>query len=629
MQPTLMSRPTTILIADDDPHARYVVQTLLAQDQYALLTAENGAQAMRMAVEQVPDLILLDVMMPILDGFEVCRQIREHPTLREIPVLLITSLGDHESRVRGLSIGADGFIVKPFDNAELLAQVRTIARLNRYRRLLAEQARFQRLIELSPEGIAIIDGDSRLLLVNPALVTLLGAISAEELLGQRLATFIAPAAMDRYYGVMSSLTDYGHQTARCELVLTRLDDNQVPVEMNFGRFSDDGAAYAQIIIHDITERKRAEAQIQRQISQLTSLHAIGVAITASLELNVTLDVLLDRLIEQLNVDAASVLLLNRNLSLLELAASRGLPIDVPAIIQTDDGLAGMAFLSHRPVAFTSFDSATQNNPRDQALASVFASYFAVPLLARGEVKGVLEIMNRTPLAPDQNWWVFLKALAMQAAIAIDTAALFEQLQRAHAELKHSYDATIEGWSRALDLRDHETEGHSERVTELSLQLARKLNVSAEDLDHIRRGALLHDIGKMGVPDRILLKPGPLNAEEWIIMRQHPMHAFQWLAPIPFLRPALAIPYAHHERWDGSGYPRGLHGEQIPLAARIFAVIDVWDALRSNRPYRNAWSEEQVITYLRSLAGTHFDPKIIIAFLEMIGDHTLLLPPGNT
>ncbi|NWG21181.1 MAG: HD-GYP domain-containing protein [Chloroflexi bacterium] len=174
-----------------------------------------------------------------------------------------------------------------------------------------------------------------------------------------------------------------------------------------------------------------------------------------------------------------------------------------------------------------------------------------------------------------------------------------------------------------------TEGHSERVTELTLQLARRLQVPAEELDHIRRGALLHDIGKMGIPDHILLKPGPLSVDEWAIMREHPVHAFRWLAPIPFLRPALAIPYAHHERWDGSGYPRGLHGDQIPLAARIFAVVDVWDALRSSRPYRAAWSEEQTIAYLSSLAGTHFDPQIVETFLAMLASRSAPDQSGGT
>ncbi len=187
----------------------------------------------------------------------------------------------------------------------------------------------------------------------------------------------------------------------------------------------------------------------------------------------------------------------------------------------------------------------------------------------------------------------------------------------NSELIHAYDATIEGWSRALDLRDHETEGHSRRVTEMTLRLARAAGIPEDQIIHVRRGALLHDIGKMGVPDRILLKPGPLDDDEWAIMRRHPGLAREMLAPAKFLHPALDIPYCHHEKWNGTGYPQGLRGEEIPLAARLFALVDVWDALTSDRPYRRAWPRERVMDHLRSLAGTHFDPNVVAMFLSLL------------
>lgn len=190
------------------------------------------------------------------------------------------------------------------------------------------------------------------------------------------------------------------------------------------------------------------------------------------------------------------------------------------------------------------------------------------------------------------------------------------LQSMNIELERSYDATLNGWISALDLRDHETEGHSWRVTELSVQLARHMNMSEQEIVHLRRGALLHDIGKMGIPDSVLLKPGPLTEPEWDVMRRHPKYAYDWLSSIEFLRPALDIPYCHHEKWDGSGYPRGLKGEEIPLAARIFAVVDVWDALRSDRPYRPALPESSTRRYIMSHSGKHFDPAVVEAFLSM-------------
>jgi putative nucleotidyltransferase with HDIG domain len=198
---------------------------------------------------------------------------------------------------------------------------------------------------------------------------------------------------------------------------------------------------------------------------------------------------------------------------------------------------------------------------------------------------------------------------------LDNAQMVESLQKSTNELRAAYEATLEGWARALELRDKETEGHAQRVTSLTLALARRLGVPEERLPHIRRGALLHDIGKIGVPDHILKKPGPLDEEEWEIMRQHPLWAYEMLKDIPYLQPALAIPLFHHERWDGSGYPSGLVGTAIPLAARIFAVVDVYDALTSDRPYRSAWSREKALAYLKEQRGKLFDPRVVDAFLE--------------
>ena len=193
----------------------------------------------------------------------------------------------------------------------------------------------------------------------------------------------------------------------------------------------------------------------------------------------------------------------------------------------------------------------------------------------------------------------------------------EALQQAHNQLSDAYERTIEGWVRALDLRDRETEGHTQRVTEITVRVAAQLGFSEEELSHIKRGALLHDMGKIAIPDEILQKPGPLNEAEWERMRQHPQYAYDMLAPIEYLRPALDIPYYHHERWDGSGYPHGWKGEKIPLSARLFAIVDVWDALRSDRPYRKAIPRDQVIDYIKENSNLLFDPKLVEHFLKFV------------
>jgi putative nucleotidyltransferase with HDIG domain len=239
----------------------------------------------------------------------------------------------------------------------------------------------------------------------------------------------------------------------------------------------------------------------------------------------------------------------------------------------------------------------------------------VPLFAQDQLIGFLWMGRKTEIAESEVR--LFASVADIAANAIHRATLHEQTQKNADDLVHAYDSTLEGWAHALELRDQETEGHTRRVVQMTVELARTMGIDEAELEHIRRGALLHDIGKMGIPDAILRKPGALDESEWEIMRQHPEYAYKLLEPIEYLRPALDIPYFHHERWDGTGYPHGLKGKDIPLAARIFAIVDVWDALRSDRPYRAAWTKEKVLGYVKDLTGKHFDPAVVDAFMEIV------------
>jgi len=328
----------------------------------------------------------------------------------------------------------------------------------------------------------------------------------------------------------------------------------------------------------------------RRLENLQALRAIDVAIASNHDLRQTLEVLLDQITKQLMVDAVVILLLDETKQQLAYGAGRGfytLTLRYTRL-RIGEGIAGRAAQQRQIINIRDLSTDPQTLIRAASLAKEgFVSYYAAPLITKGQLKGVLEIFHRSFLDPDEEWLNFLEALAGQAAIAIENTTLLEDLLRSHDELSQAYDSTIEGWSHALDLRDKETEGHTRRVTDLTLELARVFGFSDEELVHVRRGGLLHDIGKMGVPDKILLKEGALTAEEWVIMRQHPVFAHELLLPIDYLRPSLDIPYGHHEKWDGTGYPRGLKGEEIPLIARIFAVVDVWDALTSDRPYRAA------------------------------------------
>jgi PAS domain S-box-containing protein len=362
----------------------------------------------------------------------------------------------------------------------------------------------------------------------------------------------------------------------------------------------------------------------RQLDQLQALHNIDQAIAASMDLRITLNVLLEHVLTQLKVDAASVLLLNPHLQTLEYAAGRGFHTNTlqQTRLRLNEGYAGRAALERKLVHIPDLRVRKTDFLRSPFFsAEGFVAYYSIPLIAKGQVKGVLEVFHRAPLDGDSAWLNFFEMLAGQAAIAIDNAQLFDYLQRSNMDLALAYDATIEGWSHALDLRDRETEGHTLRVTETTERLARAMGMSEEQIVHIHRGALLHDIGKMGVPDGILLKPDKLTDEEWVLMRKHPQFAFDLLAPITYLKPALDIPYCHHEKWDGTGYPRGLKGEQIPLTARLFAVVDVWDALRSDRPYREAWPEEKVLEHIKAGSGTHFDPKAVELFFRVVSEKT--------
>ncbi len=870
----------SILIVDDNPANLSVIVEYLAAQRFQVRVARDGEAGLQSALLSPPDLVLLDVMLPGIDGFETCRRLKADARTREIPVIFMTILTSVEDKVRGLQVGGVDYITKPFQAEEVLARVRTHLTLHTLHQQLAarnvqlgleisDRKRAEDALQKAHDGLELrveertaeVRQANRMLRIlsecNQAVVRALGEPALlQEIcriivdLGGYPLVFVGYAEEDEVRSVRP-VVQIGFQEGYLEaLGMTWAETDgetgpagaairtgtpcivrDIPADQDFARPREGAArrgaasaiavplesggrvfgalsvlttqagafdpgevsllselasdlAFGIVSLWERTERWRAEEETRRRLGELEAVHristvlrsaqelasmlptlldellavigsdagciwlydpesdelsgsvargwltdvsralvrpgqgivgsvfstgkpqlsreltlesvlegapggwggacvpirtaerivgvlliavrwsrvvtedeerllttlaeiagnsihrmrlhletdqhlqrlnalrAIDAATTGSLDLHITLDVVLDQVLGQLRADAADVLLFNDSTRALDYATGKGFRGSWPRrpIQRVGESLAGRIVLERAPVyVHGPAEAGPDWNGFGQQADEGFVAYFGVPLIAKGQVKGVLEVFHRTPLRPRPEWLGFLGTLAARAAIAIENITLFEALKRSNQELTVAYDATLEGWSRALELRDQGTEGHTRRVAELTVRLAAIMGMADAERVHARRGALLHDIGKMGIPDSILQKPGPLSAEEWEIMRRHPLYAFEMLHPIPYLRPALDIPMRHHEKWDGTGYPSGLEGERIPLAARVFAVVDVWDAVTCDRPYRKAWEKGAAVEYIRSLAGTHFDPLAVEAFLNLIAE----------
>ncbi len=393
-------------------------------------------------------------------------------------------------------------------------------------------------------------------------------------------------------------------------------------ERPFARNSDGSLMQKFGIALDITAHKRAEEQIQQQLKHLHALRMIDIAINSSFDLRVILNIVLQYIASHLAADAGAVLLLQHQMQTMEYVASRGFqsPLAHRLPLKSVAGYASRVATERHTIHINDWQEMDALSTRSPHMAKEgFVEYYGTPLIVKGEVKGVLELYHRSPLELNVEQLQFFETLAGQAAIAVDNAELFNSMQQANTELMIAYDATIAGWSRAMALHDKDSDGHVQRVTDLTLFLAQAMGLPESQLIHIRRGALLHDIGKILIPDHILFKPEPLTEQERQIIEKHPEYAYELLAPIGYLQAALDIPYCHHEKWDGTGYPRRLRGDEIPMAARIFAIADAWDNISSDARDRKAMSRQEALDYLRDRSGRHFDPKVVDAFLEIFPD----------
>jgi putative nucleotidyltransferase with HDIG domain len=651
-----------LLVEDDQAHAELVQRAFERQgNTFCLSIAQTISEATAL-IETTPfSLILTDWRLPDGEGTSLINLQQEK---NKIPVVIMTSHGNERVAVDAIKAGALDYVVK--SDAALADMVHTAERALREWDNRVQRARAENQLKLRVAELEAVNRVSKAMRTAESLHEMI-----PRLMDETLAILNAQAGIFWLYNSFSGSLERVIARGRLEQVpdqknpeeniaYTALTTGQiynikefsqhpngkeippglggvclpiltakdvigviligVKLPRELGRQELNLLTTLSEIAGNAIQRTRLHEQTERNLKKLAALRAIDQAITSSVDLNLSLNILAEHAKTQLDVDAVSILRLDPDTQYLEFFTGRGFR-DIPSSntkIRLGDGLAGLAALEHRSI-YTPDLTDFRKTPGIFATSTseFFHSYYVAPMITKGLVKGVIEVFQRKPLQPNPEWKDFIEALAGQAAIAIENSELFQSLEQSNMELIHAYNATIEGWSRALDLRDRETEGHTKRVTKMAFDLAKAIGVENEGLVHLRRGALLHDIGKVGIPDQILFKEGPLDKYEWEIMRKHPVYAYEMLSPIKYLAPALDIPYCHHEAWDGSGYPRGLKGEQIPLAARIFAVADVWDALCSDRPYRDAWSHEDALAYISKNSGTRFDPQIVKVFLSMV------------
>lgn len=623
---TRRTLPIRVLYAEHNPEDSDL--TLKHMENFAphihleiVRSVDEVLQRLKQNLQTAPvDLLLLDLHLQA--GLNVIKLVKavQSPGMPLIPLVILTNPGGQTSAVQVLNLGVSDFLIKQSGYLHRLPLVienaYSMHQLEKEREALFEsEERFRRLAENAHDIIfrIVVQPEIRFEYLSPAFKQITGFLP-EELYQNSESIYkilnMDPRQADEFMLLL-------HSSTTGEVTFPIIDTHEMLhwLEMRSTLILDESNGHTLVegVCRDITLRKQAEEKIHNDMMKLNGLHLIDSAISSSFDLRLTLRLFTDQAVALLETDAADVVLFEPDLSTPKVFISVGFR-------QTDPSLQGtirnFAFpdssILERKVIHLDLDQAKE---KSRALFNImtqeeFEEYWASPLMVKGQIKGILEIFQRKHIARDNDWIAFLEMLSQQASIAYENNKIFEKLQRTNQDLLRAYDETLAGWVNLLDLRDRETEGHTLRVLDMTIRAAEVFNIHGEDLANMRRGVLLHDIGKVGVPDTILNKPGPLTEEEWQIMRQHPKFAYDMLSQIEYLRPALDIPYCHHEHWNGTGYPRGLAGSEIPLAARIFSVIDTFDALVSNRPYRVGVSVKRALDYLHSQAGKQYDAEVV-------------------
>ena len=667
-----------LVVEDEEAHVELVRRAFATQAERFQVTSVGTVADARTQIAQLqPDFAIVDFLLPDGRGTELLPGEGVAPSF---PIVLMTSFGNEQVAVEAMKAGALDYVVKSAatladmphvaertlrewdhlierrradeDKSRLLDRIQrqnaTLVRLatdpdlaagnlDAALRTIAEEA--GRTLGVDRVNICRISGDRSELCCDEAFQRSPARHMAGPTLPvDKLQRFFASLETDRVLAASDVMSD--PRTA--ELVETCWEPGGIgailaaPIRLR-GKmiglvchdhvgppreWAPDEVTFAGQVA-DLIAQAFLSGDLHRRADELAAIARVSREITSPPDLRQMLSLVAHQAADLARSDASGVFSCRPDGSLF---VDYGYGVDgifVTAVnevgIQPGSGAIGQAVAGRQAVQIFDIRGELDYPYRQAVEAEGICSVLAVPMLLGDEVKGGIVLWHRELRHFSPEEVSFVQALAQQCVSAVQNASLFEELQQSHMELSGAYDTTLEGWARALELRDEETEGHTRRVTEVTLRLASRMGINSGELVHIRRGAILHDIGKMGIPDGLLLKTGPLTDQEWEVMRRHPVYAHRLLSPIDFLAPALDIPYCHHEKWDGSGYPRGLKGEEIPLAARVFTVVDVWDALLSNRPYRKAWAEDKVLEHLRQQAGAHFDPRVVEAFLRLLDE----------
>lgn len=470
--------------------------------------------------------------------------------------------------------------------------------------LRQEEVKYRTLFEVSKDAVFIETLNGEILDCNESACEMYG-VSKSELLAMTVYDIVPDEVAARLPALIDQEISEG--SFFTEALGKRKDGTIFPTEVNTKLVDLGGRRMVVVFSRDITAKKLHEQEVE-------TIASMAKALRTAISLSEVLDAILDQVTRLLRAGGASFIMRDEITGDGIKIASRGqLETSSNRRIPNGQGISGWVISSGKVYITNDL----QNDPLMFLKENIggLNALVSMPLSVEDKIIGSLQVARNHQFT-DEDLQLFI-AISDLAASAIHRAYLYQKGEEQARELTEAYEATLMGWSEAMELRDRETRGHSMRVVDKSVNLARRLLISEEDITQLRRGSLLHDIGKMGIPDSILLKPGPLSEDEWRIMKKHPVMAFQMLAGVPYLKQALDVPLYHHERWDGKGYPYGLREKQIPILARIFAVVDVWDALTTDRPYRPGWSQEETLEYIAQQANKQFDPEIVSGFLEMM------------